>query len=126
MCERRRFQSARHFFRIARAKHRLAVVPAGRGSRFCFFGGGPFFNNVDEQIHLDLAVKYSQGHIPRSFGAGIPRVVPYATLYGSPEYVGIPTNFPGGLFPPPPWTQPWKKSAGPGRKKRWRGGSDEL
>jgi hypothetical protein len=36
-------------------------------------------------------------------------VVPYATLYGSPEYAGIPTNYPGGQFPPPPWTQPLEK-----------------
>jgi len=43
-------------------------------SRFLFFRRRPrFFNNVDEQIHLDLAVKYSQGHIPRSLEAGIPR-----------------------------------------------------
>ena len=36
-------------------------------------------------------------------------MVPYATLYGSPEYVGIPTNYPGGQFPPPPWTKPLEK-----------------
>src|ERR1035441_3007586 len=33
---------------------------------FVFSAAAPFFNNVDEQIHLDLAVKYSQGHLPRS------------------------------------------------------------
>jgi hypothetical protein len=36
-------------------------------------------------------------------------VVPYATLYGSPEYAGIPANYPGGQFPPPPWTQSLEK-----------------
>ena len=76
---------------------------------FVFSAAAPFFNNMDEQIHLDLAVKYSQGHIPRSLEPVSPEVVPYATLYGSPEYVGIPTNFPGGLFPSPPWTQPLEK-----------------
>jgi hypothetical protein len=76
---------------------------------FVFSAAAPFFNNVDEQIHLDLAVKYSQGHVPRSLEPVSAEVVPYATLYGSPEYVGIPTNFPDGQFPPPPWTQPLEK-----------------
>jgi hypothetical protein len=76
---------------------------------FVFSAAAPFFNNVDEQIHLDLAVKYSQGHLPRSLEPVSAEVVPYATLYGSPEYVGIPANFPGGQFPPPPWTQPLEK-----------------
>ena len=76
---------------------------------FVFAAAAPFFNNVDEQIHLDLAIKYSQGHIPRSLEAVSAEVVPYATLYGSLEYVGIPANYPGGQFPPPPWTQPLEK-----------------
>ena len=76
---------------------------------FVFSAAAPFFSNVDEQIHLDLAVKYSQGHIPRSLEPVSAEVVPYATLYGSPEYVGIPANYPGGQFPPPPWTQPLEK-----------------
>src|ERR1039458_335144 len=82
----------------------LAPIPV-----FVFSAAAPFFNNVDEQIHLDLAVKYSQGHIPRSLEPVSAEVVPYATLYGSPEYVGIPANFPGGQFPPPPWMQPLEK-----------------
>jgi hypothetical protein len=76
---------------------------------FVFSAAAPFFNNVDEQIHFDLAVKYSQGHLPRSLEPVSTEVVPYATVYGSPEYVGIPTNYPGGQFPPPPWTQPLEK-----------------
>ena len=76
---------------------------------FVFSAAAPFFNNVDEQIHLDLAVKYSQGHIPRSLETVSAEVVPYATLYGSPEYVGIQANYPDGQFPPPPWTQPLEK-----------------
>src|ERR1017187_7057525 len=76
---------------------------------FVFSAAAPFFNNVDEQIHFDLAVKYSQGHLPRSLEPVSTEVVPYATVYGSPEYVGIPANFPGGQFPLPPWTQPLEK-----------------
>jgi hypothetical protein len=73
---------------------------------FVFSAAFPFFNNVDEQIHFDLAVKYSQGHLPRSLEPISAEAVPYAVLFGSPEFVGIPTNQPGGQFPPPPWRQP--------------------
>ena len=76
---------------------------------FVFSAAAPFFSNVDEQIHLDLAIKYSQGHIPRFLEPVSGELVPYVVLYGSPEYVGVATNFPGGQFPPPPWTQPLEK-----------------
>ena len=33
---------------------------------FIFSAAFPFFNPVDEQRHFDLAVKYSQGHVPRA------------------------------------------------------------
>jgi len=72
---------------------------------FIFSAAFPFFNNVDEQIHFDLAVKYSQGHAPRSLEPISVEAVPYTVLYGSPEYVGIPASFPNGQFPPPLWTQ---------------------
>ena len=76
---------------------------------FVFSAASPFFNNVDEQIHFDLVVKYAQGYLPRSLEPVSAEAVPYAALYGSPEYVGIPTSFPDGQFPPPPWTQPMEK-----------------
>ena len=73
---------------------------------FVFSATFPFFNNVDEQIHFDLAVKYAQGHLPRSLDPISAEAVPYAVLYGSPEFVGIPTKLPDGQFAPPPWRQP--------------------
>ncbi|MGO8838992.1 MAG: DUF2142 domain-containing protein [Limisphaerales bacterium] len=73
---------------------------------FIFSAAFPFFNNVDEQLHFDLVVKYSQGHLPRSLDPISAEAVPYAVLCGSPEFVGIPTNAPDGQFPPPPWRQP--------------------
>jgi Predicted membrane protein (DUF2142) len=69
----------------------------------------PFFNNVDEQIHFDLAVKYSQGHIPRALEPVSDNAVNYIVLYGASEYLGSPTNYPDGRFPSPPWTQPMEK-----------------
>jgi hypothetical protein len=82
----------------------------------------PFFNNVDEQIHFDLAVKYSQGRLPRSLEPFSAEAVPYAALFGSPEFVGIPTNQPGGRFPPPPWSQPLDdvRSTLTARTEAWR------
>jgi hypothetical protein len=76
---------------------------------FVFSAAAPFFSNVDEQIHLDLAIKYAQGHVPRSLEPVSAELVPYVVLYGSPEYAGLATNYPGGQFPPPPWTQPIEK-----------------
>ena len=73
---------------------------------FIFSAAFPFFNNVDEQIHFDLAVKYSQGHVPRALETVSGDAVPFIVLYGSPEYLGIPANLSGAQFPPPPWTQP--------------------
>src|SRR5271154_2203137 len=76
---------------------------------FVFSAAFPFFNNVDEQIHFDLAVKYSQGRVPRALEPMSAEAVHYIVLYGSPEYVGIPVNSPDGGFSPPPWTQPMEK-----------------
>lgn len=76
---------------------------------FIFSAAFPFFNNVDEQIHFDLAVKYSQGRIPRALEPVSDQAVNYIVLCSSSAYVGIPTDFPDGTFPPPPWTQPLEK-----------------
>jgi hypothetical protein len=73
---------------------------------FIFSAAFPFFNNVDEQAHFDLVVKYSHGRIPAGLEPVSTESVHYIVLYGSPAYLGNPTNFPGGRFPPPPWTQP--------------------
>lgn len=76
---------------------------------FIFSAAFPFFNNVDEQIHFDLAVKYSQGRIPRALEPVSADAVNYIVLYSSSEYVGVATNYPEGQFPAPPWTQPMEK-----------------
>jgi hypothetical protein len=35
---------------------------------FIFSAAFPFFNNVDEQAHVDLVMKYARGHVPRDLG----------------------------------------------------------
>ncbi len=77
---------------------------------FIFSAAFPFFNPVDEQIHFDLAVKYSQGHVPRALERVAPEATPYVVIYGTHEYLWASNNFPIGQFPPP-WTQPMEKIA---------------
>jgi len=94
---------------------------------FVFSGGGPVFQQRGRAIHLDLAVKYSQGHIPRSLEPVSAEVVPYATLYGSPEYVGIPANYPGRTISTAhQWTQPLEKVRPACRKNGGVAGRDET
>jgi len=73
-----------------------------------FSAAFPFFNNVDEQAHFDLAVKYSEGHIPRALETVSTNATPYVIVYGSLEYLMASTNFSIEQFPPP-WTQPMEK-----------------
>ncbi len=72
---------------------------------FIFAAAFPFFNNVDEQFQYDLAVKYSQGHLPPRLESFSAESAFYFTLYATPEYFESPADQPGGRFPPPPWTQ---------------------
>lgn len=74
-----------------------------------FSAAFPFFNNVDEQAHFDLAVKWSNGHVMRTLAPMSDEAIKYIALYGSPEYVRIPTNSPDGQFAPPLWKQPPEK-----------------
>jgi hypothetical protein len=70
---------------------------------FIFSAAFPFFNNVDEQAHFDLAVKYSHGEIPRRLEPVSAESAQYIAAYGTLEFLG---DFHGQLVPPPPWTQP--------------------
>jgi hypothetical protein len=77
---------------------------------FVFSAAFPFFNNVDEQIHFDLVVKYSQGHVPRALELVSPEATPYVVIYGTHEFLWASNNFPVEQFPPP-WTQPMEQIA---------------
>ena len=68
---------------------------------FIFCAGFPFFNNVDEQAHLDLVLKYSQGHLPRGMEGFSQESIEYFEHYSSPEFFLSPERFPDGRFPPP-------------------------
>jgi hypothetical protein len=77
---------------------------------FVFSAAVPFFSNVDEQIHFDLAVKYSQGHVPRELETLSAETVFYPVVFGSHEFLWPSNDFPTAKFPPP-WTQPAEKAA---------------
>jgi hypothetical protein len=76
---------------------------------FIFSATFPFFNNVDEQTHLDLVVRYSQARLPHALDTPCPEAMPYFVIYNTPEYLWPPDTYLGGRIPPPPWTQPMNK-----------------
>lgn len=73
---------------------------------FVFTAAFPFFNSVDEQLHFDLAVRYSQGQIPRALEPLSPESIRYIVLFSSHAFLADPASLPGGQLPPPLWTQP--------------------
>jgi len=81
----------------------LCIVAACR--IFIFNAAFPLFNNVDENQHFDLVYKYSQGYLPRSGMENYSReAAELFVLYGTPEYLFKPEQFPDGSFYPPAWT----------------------
>ena len=77
---------------------------------FIFSATFPFFSVVDEQIHFDLAVRYSQGYLPRSLTPPSAEALPFIAIYGTPEYLS-PETQPGQRIAPPPWTLPIRSVA---------------
>jgi Predicted membrane protein (DUF2142) len=75
---------------------------------FIFAATFPFFNNVDEQAHVDLVVKYAHADWPRGIESYSNESARYFTFYSSPEYFLNPDQF-GGQFPSPNWTLPSEK-----------------
>jgi hypothetical protein len=77
---------------------------------FVYSAAFPFFNNVDEDSHFDVVLKYSHGLIPRKLDPISVETSNYSALYGSPEYLLRPEQFPNGQFPLPifRWTEPAK------------------
>ena len=82
----------------------LCAIAAARV--FIFSAAFPFFNNVDEQAHVDLVMKYARGQVPRDLGHYSPESAYSFSLYGTPEYFTAPQQLTTGTFPPPIWTLP--------------------
>lgn len=73
---------------------------------FVFSAAFPCFNNVDEDSHFDLVIKYSHGHFPRALEPMSTETAGFLALFGTPEYLRVPGQLPGGRVPPPLWTRP--------------------
>ncbi|HEU6447995.1 MAG TPA: DUF2142 domain-containing protein [Verrucomicrobiae bacterium] len=78
----------------------LAVVHV-----FVFAAAFPFFNNVDEANHFDLAVKYGNCMPPRQMDVISSEAMGYIAIFGSQEFLWMANSFPDGKYPLPPWTQ---------------------
>jgi len=72
---------------------------------FIFCAAFPFFTEVDEDLHFDLVMRYSLGHVPRTFDLLSKESLDWIVLYASPEFIQTPDQFPEGKFPPPLWKQ---------------------
>ncbi len=70
---------------------------------FVFAAAFPFFNNVDEQAHVDLVVKYAHGKQPHRIEPFDLESGLYFTAYSTPEYFLKPEHY-GGKYPPPMWS----------------------
>jgi hypothetical protein len=81
----------------------LCVFAALRVLVYC--AAFPFFTNIDEQVHFDVVVKYSHGHLPRGLELVSPESAQYIGFFGTLEYFKKPTDFPENQyqFPSPPW-----------------------
>jgi hypothetical protein len=70
---------------------------------FVFSAAFPFFNNVDEQAHLDLVLKYAHRGLPRAIEPFSAEAARYLAVYSSPEYFVTPQQYEGDQYPPPAW-----------------------
>jgi hypothetical protein len=107
-CERCRNQSSRGKFQGVRTENNFLLCLLAAVHVFIFSAAFPFFNNVDEQAHFDLAMKYAQGHLPRQMEPPAAEVTPYVVIFGTREFLWPSNDFPAEQFPPP-WTQPMEK-----------------
>jgi hypothetical protein len=81
----------------------LCLVAAVR--IFIFSAAFPFFTEVDEDLHFDLVMRYSFGHVPPAFDLLSKESLDWIVLYASPEFIQTPDHFPEGEFPAPLWKQ---------------------
>jgi hypothetical protein len=78
----------------------LAAVAALRV--LAFAAAFPFFSPIDEHRHVDVALKYARGYLPRpGTDAYEPETATLLGMYGSPEYLLRPWQ--RGSAAPPPW-----------------------
>jgi hypothetical protein len=85
---------------------------------FIFSAAFPFFNNVDEEYHFDLLVKYSHGRIPRVLEPLSDESIDLI-LVGSPEYLHPAYDLPVIQSPLPAWLTTQKLTLSEAREQ-WK------
>ena len=88
---------------------RLAVLLLcllGAAHVFIYSAAFPFFSVVDEQVHLDLVVRYAYCEVPRTLSPPSPEALPFLVLFGTTEFLGPPPRAADGSLLPPPWKRP--------------------
>ncbi|HEY2569648.1 MAG TPA: DUF2142 domain-containing protein [Candidatus Udaeobacter sp.] len=83
----------------------LLICVAAAIRVFVFSAAFPFFSNIDEDLHFDLIVQYSDGSLPHTFAVLKAQTLNWIIPYASPEFLFRPDQFAGGKFPPPLWKQ---------------------
>jgi hypothetical protein len=78
---------------------------------FVYAAAFPFFNNVDEQAHFDLVLRYARHGVRPGMEHFSDEAAEYIALYSSTEYILGPTNFPGAKAPPPVWMMAPERAA---------------
>ncbi len=73
---------------------------------FIYSAAFPFFSVVDEQVHLDLVVRYAHGEIPRTLTPPSAEALPFMVFCGTTEFLGPPVRETDGSIAPPPWKRP--------------------
>lgn len=88
---------------------RLAVLLLcllGAAHVFIYSAAFPFFSVVDEQVHVDLVVRYAHGEVPRTLSPPCPEVLPFLAVFSTTEFLGPPPTGTNGIVLPPPWKRP--------------------
>jgi hypothetical protein len=72
---------------------------------FLFAGVFPLFSNIDEQAHIDLALRFSDGDWPSHERENyLPRTSRLIVMFATQEYLKHPSEVRDGVFPAPLWS----------------------
>jgi hypothetical protein len=78
---------------------------------FIFSAAFPFFNNVDEQYHFDLVLRYARGEGRPALSKLSGETAEYIALYHSPEYYTTPNDYADKKIVRPLWMLPRDEAA---------------
>jgi autotransporter-associated beta strand protein len=97
------------FFELHEKKIALFLCLLAAIHVFIFSAGFPFFNNVDEQMQVDLVLRYARGEMPKKIDFISTNSATYLGLMSSAEYLKRSGGFlaPVWTLPPTEWRLAW-------------------